>query len=193
MTINLGILFSHKGNLVKKIIKDIKKQGLQIVPKVIISNNNSKKLIQFAKQSNIPAYYIKKDLSYDLKVSKILKSHQVDLIILLNYFCKVKKITLDIFKNKIINIHPALLPKYGGKGMYGINIQKAVIALKDEKTGVTAHIVTKEYDQGRILKQWTIKINKNDNVKSLSKKIHLLEQIACLELLQNLKSKKIKN
>ena len=109
------------------------------------------------------------------KVFDELKKINPELIILAGFLKKIPPSYLSFFKNKIINIHPSLLPKYGGKGMYGSNIHKKVIQNKESESGITIHYVSKEYDAGKIIFQKKIKIDKNDTPKKLEEKIHKLE------------------
>jgi len=104
-----------------------------------------------------------------------LQTEKVDLIILAGFLLKVPEALVKAFPNRIINLHPALLPKFGGKGMYGANVHKAVIEAQEKETGITIHFVNEEYDKGEIILQAKCEVNKNDTPETLAEKIHLLE------------------
>jgi len=105
----------------------------------------------------------------------ILKATEPDLIVLAGFLLKVPEKLVKTFPNKIINIHPALLPKYGGKGMYGMNVHNAVKNNKEQETGITIHYVNENYDEGAIIKQAKTKINTEDSAEDIAKKVHQLE------------------
>ena len=140
-------------------------------------NNPNAKVLERFKSFNIDTVLFSKD---DLKSNTILnslKNVNPDLIVLAGFLLKIPKDITNFFKNKIINIHPALLPLYGGKGMYGENIHKAVIKNKDKMSGLTIHYVNDKYDDGTIIFQKTIRIEPGETPLSLSKKILTEEHI----------------
>ena len=140
-------------------------------------NNPNAKVLERFKSFNIDTVLFSKD---DLKSNTILNSLKKvnpDLIVLAGFLLKIPKDITNFFKNKIINIHPALLPLYGGKGMYGENIHKAVIKNKDKMSGLTIHYVNDKYDDGAIIFQKTIRIEPSETPLSLSKKILTEEHI----------------
>ena len=140
-------------------------------------NNPNAKVLERFKSFNIDTVLFSKD---DLKSNTILnslKNVNPDLIVLAGFLLKIPKDITNFFKNKIINIHPALLPLYGGKGMYGENIHKAVIKNKDKISGLTIHYVNDKYDDGAIIFQKTIRIEPGETPLSLSKKILTEEHI----------------
>ena len=108
-------------------------------------------------------------------VLDILKQLQPDLIVLAGFLWKIPEGFIDAFPNKIINIHPALLPKYGGKGMYGQHVHDAVIANKEIESGITIHYVNEHYDEGAVIFQASCTLNETDTPQTLSAKIHELE------------------
>ena len=140
-------------------------------------NNPNAKVLERFKSFNIDTVLFSKN---DLKSNTILNSLKKvnpDLIVLAGFLLKIPKNITSFFKNKIINIHPALLPLYGGKGMYGENIHKAVIKNKDKMSGLTIHYVNDKYDDGAIIFQKTIRIEPSETPLSLSKKILTEEHI----------------
>ena len=104
-----------------------------------------------------------------------LNEKQIDFIVLAGYLKKIPSILTDRFPNKIINIHPALLPKYGGNGMYGVKVQQAVIDNNEKESGITIHFVDEIYDHGKIIFQEKCEIENGESIESLENKIHQLE------------------
>jgi phosphoribosylglycinamide formyltransferase-1 len=112
--------------------------------------------------------------------------HDVNLVILSGYMKKVGPKTLDAFRGRILNVHPALLPKYGGNGMYGHNVHAAVLAAGETETGVTIHLVDEEYDHGRIIGQAVVPVLKTDTVDSLAARVLEREKTFFVEVLQRI-------
>ena len=140
-------------------------------------NNPNAKVLERFKSFNIDTVLFSKDDFKSNTILNSLKKVNPDLIVLAGFLLKIPKNITNFFKNKIINIHPALLPLYGGKGMYGENIHKAVIKNKDKMSGLTIHYVNDKYDDGAIIFQKTIRIEPSETPLSLSKKILTEEHI----------------
>lgn len=142
----------------------------------ICTNNNDGDIVTRAKKLNIPLYYItKKELQDFEKIYNLLSSYKVDYIILAGFLLKIPSKMVSFYTKKIINIHPSLLPKYGGRGMYGKNVHLAVLKNHENKSGITIHFVNERYDDGEIILQKSCVISTNETVNSLQKKIHVLE------------------
>ena len=124
-------------------------------------------------------------------ISNILPEHEIDLIILAGYLRKIGPLTLKRYKGKILNIHPALLPKFGGKGMYGMKVHEAVIAAKEKVSGSTVHIVDEEYDHGQILNQREIPVFEDDTPGSLAARVLIEEHKIYVETIQQILQKEI--
>ena len=122
---------------------------------------------------------------------KNLKSHKIKFIVLAGYLKKIPKNILHAYDRNIINIHPALLPKYGGKGMYGKHVHEAVIANKETESGITIHYVDEIYDNGEIILQQKCSISENDTAETLAEKIHQLEYAHYPEVISSLLKTKI--
>lgn len=141
----------------------------------ILTNNKKAKVLERAKRLNIKSLvFNRNDFNDKTKLTEFLKK-EADLIVLAGFLWKIPEHIIDAFPNKIINIHPALLPKYGGKGMYGMNIHKAVVENKEEKTGITIHYVNENYDEGAIIFQANTPVAKFDSPEDVAHKIHELE------------------
>ena len=144
---------------------------------LICSNNKDAYVVKIAKQLDVPLFlFTKQGLETFFKLEKVLKKNRVDFIILAGFLLRIPEKLLENYPNKVINIHPALLPKYGGKGMYGNNVHKAVLEKKEIESGITIHFVNSKYDDGEIIFQTKCNVEKNDSVESLGKKIQKLEQ-----------------
>ena len=170
------ILFaSGSGSNFKKICEYFKNDNTVSI-ELLISNNPKAKALQIAQSFNIKTLVIDKQSFYDshktlMSVLKINPS----LIVLAGFLWKIHSVFTAKFTNKIINIHPALLPKFGGKGMYGMHVHNAVIINKEIESGITIHYVNENYDEGSIIFQKKIKILKSDDSLEISKRILKLE------------------
>jgi phosphoribosylglycinamide formyltransferase-1 len=142
----------------------------------VLSNNEDAKVFERCKNLNISCLHFKKSDFYttDIVLNKLKK--EADYIILAGFLWKIPTTIIDAYPNKIINIHPALLPKYGGKGMYGMNVHRAVKENKETETGITIHYVNANYDEGAIIFQAKTALNATDSPETIAEKIHILEQ-----------------
>ena len=181
----IGILSSHNGSGFQTIQKACEENELNAQVVLVISNNSSAKVLQKAEEKNIPNFIINSkkypDLDLDKKIADLMIEFKVDYIFLSGYMKKIEKNLLDNFENKIINSHPSLLPNYGGKGMYGINVHKAVIENGEKKSGCTIHFVNENYDEGKYILQKEILLNPKETVQSLEKKIKNLESSSIID------------
>lgn len=145
--------------------------------KLVITNKDSAGIVARAEKHKKNVQIVSRAAleNYTDKLIEFLKVEKIDLIILAGFLLKVPEAFVKAFPNKIINLHPALLPNYGGKGMYGMNVHKAVIENKEKESGITIHFVNEEYDKGKIILQAKCEIADNDSPESLSKKIQQLE------------------
>ncbi len=168
------ILASGSGTNAENIIKYFQKSNVIIITQVL-SNKKDAKVLNRAKRLNISnSSFNKEDFFKSDKVLNIL-NQQADFIVLAGFLWKIPEKIINAFADKIINIHPALLPKYGGKGMYGDNVHKAVVANKEKETGITIHFVNENYDEGAIIFQAKVSVNKEDTPEIVANKVHQLE------------------
>lgn len=143
---------------------------------LVLSNNPHAKVLERAKNLNVSALTFNKiAFTQTNDVLNILKAAQPDLIVLAGFLWKFPEHILKEFPNKVINVHPALLPKYGGKGMYGHFVHEAVVKHKETETGITIHYVNEHYDEGAIIFQAKCVVNANDTAEDVAAKIHKLE------------------
>lgn len=142
----------------------------------VLTNNPHAKVLDRCKRLKVSALSFNRiAFTQTEDVLNILKSNQPDLIVLAGFLWKFPENILKNFSNKVINIHPALLPKFGGKGMYGMNVHKAVVENKETETGITIHYVNENYDEGAIIFQAKCKVEASDSAEDIATKIHKLE------------------
>ncbi len=167
------VFASGSGTNAENIIVFFQKKKTAIVTHVLTNNKNAK-VIERSKRLNVNCLtFSKDDLNHD-KIINFLKK-EADYIVLAGFLLKIPENIVKVFPNRIINIHPALLPKYGGKGMYGKHIHNAVIKNKEKQSGITIHYVNENYDEGAIIFQKQFEIEKNDGVEDIARKIAKLE------------------
>ena len=142
----------------------------------VFSNNPHAKVLERAKKHHVKTLvFSKEELSQGLVLEQ-LKLIQPDLIVLAGFLLKFPEHIVKEFPNKIINIHPALLPKYGGKGMYGMYVHQSVLANHDKETGITIHYVNEHYDEGGIIFQQSVNIEECTTAEQIAEKVHAIEQ-----------------
>jgi len=142
----------------------------------ILCNNKNALVLERAKNLNIFTFLFSREDFYNTtKVIDFLIERKIDMVVLAGFLWLIPQNLIEIFRNRMINIHPALLPKYGGKGMYGMHVHESVIANKESESGITIHYVNENYDEGNIIHQAKCKIDENETPESLAQKIHVLE------------------
>ena len=172
---NIAIFASGNGTNAQRISEYFDKNPL-INVSLILTNNKNAFVIERAKQLNIPyLIFSKSELEQSNIILEVLKEKNINWIILAGFLLKIPDYLIKSFPKHIINIHPALLPKYGGKGMYGDIVHKEVIAHKEFESGITIHYVNEIYDEGEIIFQVKTNIDCKDTPETLAEKIHLLE------------------
>ncbi len=152
----------------------------------VVSNSKTAYANQRAKNLGIPLVMIDRQKFNDKAFSEELKKMNVDMIVLAGFLWLIPQHLIEAFPNKIINIHPALLPKYGGKGFYGHHVHEAVVAAHEKESGITIHYVNERYDSGDIIFQAKVAISKNDTPDDVAAKIHVLEQMNFPVVIENL-------
>ena len=171
----IALFASGSGTNVENIINYFNKNNSENIFTIFTNNNNAFVIKRAEKLNNKVIIFNKTELN-DGTVNKILKNLHIDFIVLAGFLLLVPKNIVSDFKRKIINVHPALLPKYGGKGMYGINVHNAVFNNKEKETGITIHYVNEVYDDGDVIFQAKCKLTKDDTPNTIAEKIHVLEQ-----------------
>ena len=172
---NIAIFASGEGTNAQNIINYFSKSE-KIKVALVISNKSTANVLNRAKAAGVQTLLINHQMFYETNQTiELLKLAKIDFIVLAGFLWLIPESLVKAFPNKIINIHPALLPKFGGKGMYGMNVHKAVIEAKEKESGITVHFVNEKYDEGKIISQRKCTIDKNDTPEMLAKKIHELE------------------
>lgn len=175
--LNLVVFASGNGSTLQAIIDAINNNELSATINLVVSNNKDAFALERAKKNNIDTYIISnKDFqSQDEELYEVLSNYKIDLIVLAGYLKMIGPKLLN--KYTIINTHPSLLPKYGGKGMYGMKVHKAVVEAGEKISGVTLHYVNSEYDKGSIIAQTKVDVLPTDTAEDVSAKVQAVEKI----------------
>jgi phosphoribosylglycinamide formyltransferase-1 len=171
---NIAILASGSGTNAEEIMKYFQNSTKGKVV-LVASNKKEAFVLERAKKFQVPSYTFDKALLESGELSQKLKKYQVDLVVLAGFLLKIPDNLIQAFPDKIVNIHPALLPKYGGKGMYGAKVHEAVKESGDQETGITIHLVNENYDEGKIIFQAAVSILPEDSPETIAQKVHQLE------------------
>ena len=172
---SIAIFASGSGTNAENIVRYFKHSELASV-NLILSNNADAFVLQRANLLNVKTHvFNREEFSQTGQVLKILKDNEISFIVLAGFLWLIPAELIKTYPDKIVNIHPALLPKYGGKGMYGSNVHKAVIACGDTESGITIHYVNEKYDDGNIIFQARCPVSPDDTPETLAEKVHRLE------------------
>lgn len=172
---NIVVFASGSGTNAENIIKYFSNSPFAKVVGVF-TNNPKAKVIDRAQQLQVPCHVFSKEDLNEGNILQKIQNYAPDLIVLAGFLLKVPPYLIDAYSNQIINIHPALLPKFGGKGMYGMHIHQAVVQNGEKETGITIHYVNEHYDEGAIIFQTAVALTSEDTAESVAAKIHELEQ-----------------
>ena len=191
---NIAVFASHGGSDLQAIIDGCKNNKINAEVVVVISNNGDSMALQRAKNEKIPAYHLsaKKSGSEDVlaqEILTVLSQYGVDMIFLAGSMRMLHTSILEKYNNRIFNIHPALLPKFGGKGMFGMNVHTAVVESGEKISGPTVHFVNDKYDEGNIISQSIVVLDEDETPESLSKKVQAVEKIQLTNVLKEFISK----
>ena len=175
--LNLVVFASGNGSTLQAIIDAINNNELSATINLVVSNNKDAFALERAKKNSIDTYIIsnKEFQSQDEELYEVLSNYKIDLIVLAGYLKMIGPKLLN--KYTIINTHPSLLPKYGGKGMYGMKVHKAVVEAGEKISGVTLHYVNSEYDKGSIIAQTKVDVLPTDTAEDVSAKVQAVEKI----------------
>ncbi len=182
---NLVLFASGNGSNVENIIRYFLNNNMFNI-KAVLTNNPYAAVIERVKIFNIPTLVFNKEEFYHSnKILHYLQKLDTNVIILAGFLWLVPEKIINFYNKKIINIHPALLPKYGGRGMYGNHVHKKVIEEKEKISGITIHLVNPRYDEGEILFQATCPVYSNDTISSLANRIHSLEYLYFPQIIES--------
>ncbi len=189
--LRLGFLASHGGSNMQAIVDAWKEGRLQVEPAVVVSNNSGSGAMERARLEGIPAFHLSSATypnpsDLDAAISQVLEDHGVNLVILAGYMKYLGPQTLARYRGRILNIHPALLPKFGGRGFYGRRVHEAVLGAGERVTGATIHLVDERYDAGPILAQSEVPVLEGDDVDRLAARVLEAEHRLYVETLERI-------
>ena len=176
----ISFLASHGGSAAKHIIESIRLNKLKAQIGIVITNNSNSNIYNWCKDNQIKVVYISgkthlAEAEKDQAIVNVLNEAKTDLIVLSGYMKKIGPVVLKEYSNRILNIHPSLLPKHGGQGLYGDKVHQAVLNAGDIDSGATVHVINEEYDEGPIICQEKVSVSKNETVESLKCKVQSVE------------------
>ena len=191
----IAVFASHNGSNFQAIAEACISGEINGEVTLLISNNKKSQAIARANNLGIQFLHISEEIEpneqiRDTKISSLLSENNCELVVLAGYMKKLSSAVINSFSGEIINIHPSLLPKYGGKGMYGLRVHKEVLKNNEYLSGVTVHLVNSEYDKGEILSQKTIPISENETPESLAEKAHRVEHRLTVKTIKKIIEKK---
>lgn len=194
--LQLGFLASHRGTNMQAILDACKTGRLQARPRVVISNNSDSGVLQRARKAGVPSAHLStythpEPGALDRAILAILQEYGVEVVCLAGYMKRLGPRTLAAYRGRVLNIHPSLLPKFGGQGFYGEVVHRAVLAAGESETGATVHLVDEEYDQGPVLDQIQVPIEPGDSVETLSARVLQQEHRLYVRTLQRIASGEI--
>lgn len=189
--LRLGLLASHDGSNAQAIFDACRQGILHAEARVLISNNSRAGVRKRAEQSGIPFFHLSSAThpvatELDAAIVDVLQRHDVEVVCLTGYMKKLGIKTLDAYRGRILNIHPALLPQFGGRGMYGIRVHEAVLAAGTTESGATVHLIDNEYDRGQILAQERVAVHPGESPKALQNRVLAVEHKIYIETLQRI-------
>jgi phosphoribosylglycinamide formyltransferase-1 len=195
--LNIAVFASHGGSDLQAIIDGCKTKRLNATVCAVISNNPDAMALERARREGIDHYSVNSKVipdpgELDRKTLEILDSHHTEIVFLAGYLKKIGPQVLRRYENRIFNIHPALLPKYGGKGLYGMHVHQAVVDAGEKVSGITIHRVNAEYDSGDIVAQTTVDVLQNDTPESLAARILEREHTFIVEVMNDIVSGRIR-
>ena len=190
-SMNIAFLASHNGSNMQTIIDACKSGALAATPAVVISNNSDSGAMLRAHQDGIPCYHLSSKThpapgDLDQAILEVLQRHQVDLIVLAGYMKKLGPRALARFAGATLNIHPSLLPRHGGQGMYGMYVHTAVLAAGETESGATVHVVDANYDTGAIIAQMRVPVLSDDTPETLATRVLKAEHTLFPQVLQGI-------
>jgi phosphoribosylglycinamide formyltransferase 1 len=177
----LAVLASHGGSILQAVIDACERGSLNATVALVVSNNSTAHALVRARDAGVPTLHLSSAVhpdpdELDVAMTNALAAARVDWILLAGYMKKLGPRMLSQYRNRIINVHPALLPKYGGQGFYGSRVHAAVLASGDTETGATVHLVDEEYDRGPILAQVRVPIHAGDQLDDIEERVKSAER-----------------
>lgn len=191
--LRLAVLASHGGTNLQAVLDAVAEGRLDARVTVVVSNNEASGALERARSAGVPARHLSgrthpapEDL--DMAILATLRAHGAEVVLLAGYMKKLGPRTLEAYRGRILNVHPALLPKHGGRGMYGMAVHEAVLAAGDEETGASIHVVDEEYDAGQVLARRVVPVHPDDTLETLSGRVLGAEHVLVVETLRRVAS-----
>lgn len=186
--LKIGVLASHEGTTLQCVLNACADGRIPGTVVVVISNNGSSGALYRARAAGVPAYHLSSVThptpdELDAAIAATLAERQVDVVFLAGYLKRLGPSALAAFPGRILNTHPALLPKFGGQGMFGDRVFEAVLASGESESGVSVHLVEASYDTGRVLRQVRVPVAPTDSVQSLKRRVRECEREAVVQVL----------
>ena len=187
----VAFLASHNGTSMRAVVQAIRKGYVLLNPVILISNNKDCGAMRWAVNNKIPVAHISAKTAgtealADAAILKKLQEVRADYVVCSGYMRKIGPKVLAAYKRRVLNMHPALLPKFGGQGMYGEHVHKAVIAAKETKSGATVHLVDEIYDHGPIVAQIEVPVSHEDDHETLAQRIQSEERVLYMDTLKRI-------
>jgi phosphoribosylglycinamide formyltransferase-1 len=185
---NIGVLASHEGTTLQSLLDACSGGRIQARVAVVVSNNGDSGALRRARQAGVQAVHVSSKThddpaALDATIRGVLEAAAVDVVFLAGYMKKLGPLVLRAFEGRILNTHPALLPRFGGPGMYGDRVFEAVLAAGEEETGVSIHVVDAEYDSGTIVRQCRVPVLRGDSLEDLKARVRAREREFVVETL----------
>lgn len=192
MTPKIALFASGSGSNVENIVRYFAEKRTAEFP-LILSNKQDAFVHERAKKLGIPSVtFSREEFADGHKIVSLLKKYEVDFVVLAGFLLRVSMPLLEAYPNKIINIHPALLPKFGGKGMYGHHVHQAVVDAGETQSGITIHYVNEHYDEGNIIFQATCEVSNDDTPDRVADKVHVLEYLHFPKIIEDVIGRQLK-
>ena len=178
---NIGILASHNGTTAAAVIEGCRRGRIAGRVAAVVSNNSGAEVLELARSMGCMTYHLSRAThpepeELDRAVTGVFLHQDTDVLLLAGYLRKVGPVTLAAFAGRVLNIHPSLLPRYGGEGMYGMAVHQTVIEAGDTETGASVHVVTAQYDEGEVIARAAVSVAPDDDAKSLDLKVRVVER-----------------
>jgi len=188
MRSRLGVLASHEGTTLQAVLDACARHGFPWEVAVVISNNADSGALRRARVAGLPASHLSSRThdtpeALDRAICRTLSEHGADLVLLAGYMKKLGPETLATFRGRVVNTHPALLPKFGGQGMYGLHVHRAVLAAGERTSGVSVHLVDAEYDTGPVIARAEVPVEPGDTAESLAARVQARERELLVQVL----------
>jgi phosphoribosylglycinamide formyltransferase 1 len=188
---NIGVLASHEGTTLQSVLDACSEGRIAGRVTLVVSNNSGSGALRRARQAGVTVAHLSSTThpepgALDLAIRNALGAASVDLVLLAGYMKKLGPMTIEAFKGRILNTHPALLPKFGGQGMYGDRVFEAVIAAGETESGVSIHLVDGAFDNGRVVRQCQVPVFPGDSIETLKARIRTRERDFVVETLADI-------